>query len=229
MLITLPWRPSILYVIEPTVACKRFTPLLRTIYEKLRAKQATPAGSTMDDFEFVYCSLDNYTAEYRSYTSQMPWWCLPHQSPVLDKLRTLYKAEGIPYMCVVDKEGDLLCGDAVNEAMEDPEGARFPWRCAQHLEEILPDTYVKNDGSYNPTADLDGKYLMLYFSARWCNRSTIFTRKLVRGYRALKRTRDDFEVSTTVRSIPGCYELSDQCQCSHIVSAILYTYCSVSL
>lgn len=149
----------------------------------------------MDDFEFVYCSLDNYTAEYRTYTSQMPWWCLPHQSPVIQKLRTFYKAEGIPYMCVVDKEGKLLCGDAVNEAMEDTQGERFPWRCPQHLEEILPDTYVKNDGSYNPTSELDGKYLMLYFSAKWCNKSTMFTRKFVRGYRALKRTRDDFEVS----------------------------------
>lgn len=98
-------------------------------------------------------------------------------------------------MCVVDKEGKLLCGDAVNEAMEDTQGERFPWRCPQHLEEILPDTYVKNDGSYNPTSELDGKYLMLYFSAKWCNKSTMFTRKFVRGYRALKRTRNDFEVS----------------------------------
>ena len=148
----------------------------------------------MDDFEFVYCSSDNYTSEYRTYTSQMPWWCLPHQSPVVEKLRTLYKAQGIPYMCVVDTEGQLLCGDAVNEAMEDTQGLRFPWRCPQHLEEILPDTYVTNDGSYNPLSDLDGKYLILYFSAKWCNKSTMFTRKLVRGYRALKRTRDDFEV-----------------------------------
>lgn len=174
--------------------CKRFTPLLRTIYEKLRAKQALPAGLNMDDFEFVYCSMDNYNAEYRSYTSNMPWWCLPHQSPVVNKLRNFYKAEGIPYLCVVDKDGDLLCGDAVNEAMEDTAGERFPWRCAQHIEEIVPDTYVKNDGSYNPTSELDGKYLMFYFCAKWCNRSTIFTKKLVRGYRALKRVRDDFEI-----------------------------------
>ena len=138
--------------------------------------------------------MDNFRNEYDSYTREMPWWCLPLRSPVVDKLRTFYKTEGIPHMCVIDKDGNLLCGDAVNEAMEDTEGARFPWRCPNSIEEILPETFVRNDGTYHPTSDLDSKYLILYFGARWCSRCAVLTRKVVRAYRALKRTRDDFEV-----------------------------------
>ncbi|CAB9519058.1 nucleoredoxin-like [Seminavis robusta] len=168
--------------------CRRFSPLLKTLYENLRKQPRK------EEFEFVYCSMDNYTTEYKHYASTMPWWSLPPQSPVTDRLRTIYKSEGIPHLCVIDAEGNLLCGDAVNEAMEDTAGARFPWRCPKAVEEILPDTYVKNDQTYHPTAELDNKYLMLYFGAGWCPRSTAFTRKVVRAYRALKRTRDDFEM-----------------------------------
>ena len=138
--------------------------------------------------------MDNFRGEYDSYTSQMPWWCLPLKSPVIDKLRTLYKTEGIPHLCVIDKEGTLLCGDAVNEAMEDTTGARFPWRCPHAIEEILPETYIWNDGTYHPTDNLDNKYLILYFGARWCPRSAALTKKVSRAYRALKRTRDDVEI-----------------------------------
>lgn len=181
-------------------ACRKFTPILKSIYDNLKSKQRH-SSTDEEDFEIVYCSLDNYTSEYNAYALQMPWWCLPHQSPVVDKLRTLYKAEGIPYLSVIDKDGNLLCGDAVNEAMEDPEGARFPWRCAQSIEEILPDTYVQNDGSYHNTKELDEKYLMLYFSAGWCNKSVAFTRTLTKAYTKLKQTRDDFEVWRTFCNI----------------------------
>jgi nucleoredoxin len=138
--------------------------------------------------------MDNWTSEYKDYSSQMPWWCLPHQSPVVDRLRTLYKAEGIPYLIVIDSDGNLLCGDAVNEAMEDTTGARFPWRCPSAVEQILPDTYLRNDQTYHPMAEMDDKYLMLYFGAGWCPKSTDFTRKVVRAYNALKRQREDFEI-----------------------------------
>jgi Thioredoxin-like len=170
-------------------ACRRFTPILKGIYEKLRSNPG-------EDFEIVYCSLDNFRNEYDNYTSDMPWWCLPLKSPVVDRLRTFYKTEGIPHLVILSKEGTLLCGDAVNDAMEDPTGARFPWRCPNSIEEVLPDTFVQNDGTtYLETTTLDDKYLILYFGALWCPRCTTLTKKVVRAYRALKRTRDDVEVS----------------------------------
>lgn len=189
-------------------ACRKFTPILKTIYEKLKWKQqqqqqATPTSSAqndndfVDDFEIVYCSSDNYSTEYNSYATQMPWWCLPHQSPLVDRLRTAYQAEGIPHLCVIDKNGELICGDAVSEVMEDTNGTNFPWRCPHSLEEILPDTYVDKEGDYHPTSELHNKYLLLYFGAQWCQRSAVFTEQLMQAHTTLKQKRNDFEVSCT--------------------------------
>jgi nucleoredoxin len=123
--------------------------------------------------EVVFCSMDNSEAEYKVYCSDMPWWCLPFQSPIIQKLAGSYRAEGIPHLVVIDKDGSVLCEDGISEVTADPEGRAFPWRCPNKLMDILPDTYLSNDGSYLPTAELDNKYLMLYFSASWSPRKLV--------------------------------------------------------
>jgi hypothetical protein len=84
---------------------------------------------------------------------------------------------GIPHLVVVDKDWSLLCEDAVSEVTEDPDATAFPWRCPSSVIEILPDTYLRSDGAYRRTSDLDNKYLMLYFSASWSQR--MFVSKLL--------------------------------------------------
>lgn len=160
---------------------------MKEIYSKLKAQAGT------EDFDLVFCSMDRTGAEYQSYTSDMPWWCLPHESPVMGKLANMYGAEGIPHLVVLDKDGTVLQQDGVGEVSIDPQGANFPWR-PKALVELLPKEYITTDSVRKPMSDLKDKYLMLYFSAHWCPPCKTFTPKLSKAYQALKKSRDDFEV-----------------------------------
>jgi len=82
----------------------------------------------VEDFEVVFVSMDNTAEEYKSYTNEMPWWCLPHKSPVMGKLANKYGAQGIPHLVILDKDGSVLVSDAVGEVSTDEEGKNFPWR-----------------------------------------------------------------------------------------------------
>jgi len=138
--------------------------------------------------------MDKTENEYQSYTSDMPWWCLSFQSPVLGKLANQYGAMGIPHLVVLDKDGSVLQADGVGEVSVDADGLNFPWR-PKPLTELLPSEYIDSDGNRHAMSELDGKYLMLYFSAHWCPPCMRFTPKLSKAYTALKQKRDDFEVS----------------------------------
>jgi thiol-disulfide isomerase/thioredoxin len=168
-------------------ACRRFTPVLKDLYQKLKARE------DVEDFELVFCSMDKTDAEYKSYTSDMPWYCLPHTSPVMGKLANQYGAQGIPHLVVLDKDGTVLQQDGVGEVSIDPEGSDFPWR-PKPLVDLLPKEYLTTDNQRRPMSELDDKYLMLYMSAHWCPPCQSFSPKLSKAYTALKKSRDDFEV-----------------------------------
>ena len=172
--------------------CRRFTPILIELYKKLKQRQ------DVEDFELVFCSMDRTREEYDSYTREMPWWCLPHQSPAMDTLTTLHRAQGIPHLVILDRDGSILVADAVGFVSQDREGTNFPWR-PKRLVELFPSSYLPSPGSSSnqnrlATADLDDKYLMLYMSAHWCPPCRRFTPKLAKAYTALKNQRDDFEL-----------------------------------
>jgi nucleoredoxin len=134
---------------------------LKDLYQKLKARE------NVEDFELVFCSMDKTDAEYQSYTSDMPWYCLPHTSPVMGKLANQYGAQGIPHLVVLDKDGTVLQQDGVGEVSIDPEGSDFPWR-PKPLVDLLPKEYLTTDNKRRPMSELDDKYLMLYMSAHWC-------------------------------------------------------------
>jgi hypothetical protein len=70
--------------------------------------------------------MDKTDAEYNSYTSDMPWYCLPHKSLVMGKLTNQYGAQGIPHLVVLDMDGTVLQQDGVIEVSIDPERTNFP-------------------------------------------------------------------------------------------------------
>jgi nucleoredoxin len=168
-------------------ACRSFTPVLKDLYQKLKARE------NVEDFELVFCSMDKTDAEYNSYTSDMPWYCLPHTSPVMGKLANQYGAQGIPHLVILDKDGTVLQQDGVGEVSIDSEGTNFPWR-PKPLVDLLQKEYLTTDNKRRPMSELDDKYLMLYMSAHWCPPCKQFTPKLSKAYTALKKSRDDFEV-----------------------------------
>merc|ERR1719384_2408609 len=92
--------------------------------------------------ELVFCSLDKKESEYKDYTSTMPWYSLPFQSPLAKTLGSKYKAQGIPHLVVLDgKTGDIITMKGVEEVMGDLNGQNFPWKPLP-LGKILPDKVI---------------------------------------------------------------------------------------
>ncbi|GAX29317.1 hypothetical protein FisN_16Hh249 [Fistulifera solaris] len=166
--------------------CRRFTPMLKEFYQKRKQQQT---GS--EDFEIVFCSMDRTAEEYKGYAGEMPWYCLPHQSPAMGPLASRYEAQGIPHLVAVDTDGSLLTLDGVGELSARAED--FPWR-PQPIADLLPSFYLDSNKEAVPMSELDGKYLMLYFSAHWCPPCQRFTPVLSKAYTALKQQRQDFEL-----------------------------------
>ncbi|KAL7571076.1 hypothetical protein ACA910_003789 [Epithemia clementina (nom. ined.)] len=168
--------------------CKTFTPLLCDLYKSLKSQNT-------EDFEIVFCSMDAFECEYNHYCNSMPWWCLPFQSPVASRLATMYKAEGIPSLVVIDRDGRLITRDAVSQVACDPAGLNFPWR-PRSLVELLPEHYLHADSGSErlPMRGLDEKYLLLFAAGQWCRPCRHFTKTLAKAYHNLIRHRQDFEI-----------------------------------
>jgi hypothetical protein len=143
--------------------------------------------------------MDRSEQEYKSYSEQMPWWCLPYAISTLPKLAQIYHAQSLPHLVILDTNGNVITKDGVPALQADPIGKLFPWRPLR-LVDLLPDLYLDTDNeSYLETEELDEKYIMLYFSEHGCGLCQDFTPWLVKAYKILKQRRpDDFEVSAFV-------------------------------
>lgn len=121
--------------------------------------------------ELIFCSFDNKEDEYKEYISNMPWLCVPFDSPTSKLLGRKYKASGIPHLVVVDlKTGKLITSEGTSSVMEDEEGKDFPWR-PKTFGEMWPDKILVEKGkdgaedTLMDSSELKNKNLMLYFSA----------------------------------------------------------------
>lgn len=165
--------------------CRNFTPKLINFYKTYQSSEA----SSKQSMELIFCSLDNDEAEYKDYTSTMPWYSLPFKSPLSQTLARKYKAQGIPHLVVLDgTNGDVITMKGVEEVMADLNGVKFPWKPLP-LSQILPEKVIAPKGSEEKMLDvasLDDKYLMLYFSAHWCPPCKAFTPVLSKAYTKLK-------------------------------------------
>lgn len=141
--------------------------------------------------------MDRSEEEYKAYSEQMPWWCLPYAISTLPKLAQIYHAHGIPHLVILDTNGSIITKEGVPALQQDPIGKSFPWRPLRVVD-LLPELYLDTDNeSYlEITEELEDKYVMLYFSQQKCGLCQDFTPWLVKAYKILKQRRpDDFEVS----------------------------------
>uniref|UniRef100_A0A7S2MU64 Thioredoxin domain-containing protein n=1 Tax=Helicotheca tamesis TaxID=374047 RepID=A0A7S2MU64_9STRA len=164
--------------------CQRFTPALIKFYNKLKAKH---------NFELIFVSFDKSEDQFKEYTSNMPWPCLPFDSD--DAKATLarkYDAGGIPHLVVLDENGEVITKEGVDGVSVDEEGEKFPWK-PKGLSELWPEKYLTKSG-LEDSSTLNDKYLMLYFSAHWCPPCRGFTPTLSKAYTKLKEEKDDFEL-----------------------------------
>ena len=83
--------------------CRRFTPKLIQLYKTLKEQSK--------NIELVFCSLDKKESEYKEYTSDMPWYSMPFDSPISRKLATTYKAQVGSYFA------SNLTGDQSHECL----------------------------------------------------------------------------------------------------------------
>ena len=170
-------------------ACQRFTPILQEMYRTLKATTEPP-----EEFEIVLCSGDTMPVPYESYATKMPWWCLPLDAGIVQRLSMEYNVQGYPHLVVLDTDGaTVIRPDAVPQVLADPAGRLFPWR-TRSLRDVLPAMYQRADRSYAPVSSLDDKYLLLFAAASTCPPCQRLIPHVAEVYRRLKMQRDDFEV-----------------------------------
>lgn len=103
--------------------CRTFTPRFASWYKNFKA-----TSPHADEFEVVFCSADNSSAEFENYYATMPW-------PAVDwanKGHALQSLSGhatyIPALVLFGKDGKLITSNARGIPTADPEGKAFPWK-----------------------------------------------------------------------------------------------------
>lgn len=172
--------------------CRSFTPVLADFVKSFEGKDQKPPA-------VVFVSSDRSEDDFTGYYKEMPWLALPYEDrDTKTALSRKYKVSGIPTLIAVDaKTGKTIAADARSRVQADPEN--YPW-LPQKFDEIT-DKLVRcgatADGAagdaLNFKEHLAGKYVGLYFSAHWCPPCQRFTPKLIETYKALRKSRDDFE------------------------------------
>lgn len=170
--------------------CKRFTPMLIDFYNELR--------KTRQDVEVIFLSSDKSSDEFAEYFGTMPWLALPFEErAVKTKLSGKFKVEGIPTLISLNKDGEVLCRDAVMHVAEgvDRALANLPWT-PPTLSEILQKATLTSKGgdvvSFEALQALDS--FALYFSAHWCGPCRAFTPQLIKIYEKLKARNANMEL-----------------------------------
>lgn len=97
--------------------CRRFTPTLAKCHEALKR-----AGRPV---EVVFVSLDRSDADFQEYFGSMPWKAVPQKGSA--GIAQSFGVTTIPRLVVLDPNGAVINGDAVQRVVQDPEGRDFPW------------------------------------------------------------------------------------------------------
>jgi len=141
--------------------------------------------------------MDRSEEEYNQYISKMTWWCLPYALSTLPMLTTIYHAHRMPHLVIFDNDGILITKKGVESLTQDPIGKNFPWR-PKRLVDLFPEYFVVQDDEDEamlPFADLDDKYILLYFASNSDSLSQDFLPWFNKACKILKKNRtEDFEV-----------------------------------
>jgi len=105
--------------------CRGFTPKLAEFYKDFTAKDANKGK-----LEIVFVSSDQSQGEFDGYYKEMPWLTLPFADRERKgKLSEKFGVRGIPTFIILDSVTcEIVCAQARNEVMDDPEGEDFPWK-----------------------------------------------------------------------------------------------------
>ena len=98
--------------------CKLFTPKLIETYNALKAAN--------QNFEVIFCSLDNDADQYKEYYGSMPWLSLGYENPAVSKLKNILQIGGIPCLVMCDMNLEPVSADGV-EAVKATGVEGFPW------------------------------------------------------------------------------------------------------
>lgn len=103
--------------------CRRFTPQLVDVYNKLKAEHPDP-----DSFEFVFVSSDRDAASFGDYFAEMPWKALPFEErKAKDQLSSRFGVQGIPTLVTLAPDLTTINANARGPASADDAVATFPW------------------------------------------------------------------------------------------------------
>ncbi len=105
-----------------------FTPVLEKLYAAQRARGA-------QQLEVVLVSRCWEAKGTKIYRKNMPWLATWHDAEDevgmetrTSSLMAKYNITSIPALILLDKRGGLICADAPDKCVADPEGWAFPWR-----------------------------------------------------------------------------------------------------
>jgi nucleoredoxin len=168
--------------------CKKFTPKLGEYYKK---------HSAAKNFEIVFVSSDKDQAAFDEYYGEMPWLALPFpERDLKNQLSSKFKVSGIPSLCVLDPEGNLITDKGREKVSTDAECLEFPWSPKPLSEVVKGMTMIDNKGNKTTLAELQEQDMIigLYFSAHWCPPCKGFTPELAKTYTKIKEAGKKFEI-----------------------------------
>mmetsp|Transcript_32027 Transcript_32027/g.38789 ORF Transcript_32027/g.38789 Transcript_32027/m.38789 type:complete len:148 (-) Transcript_32027:248-691(-) len=87
--------------------CRNFTPQLASFHEEL-----TKQGRK---FPIVFGSSDSDQQSFQDYFKDMPWFAFKFKDEKIEELKKKYGVSGIPWLVVLDKEGNLVLNEADEE------------------------------------------------------------------------------------------------------------------
>ncbi|VAH52063.1 unnamed protein product [Triticum turgidum subsp. durum] len=198
---------GICFVVNGYPPVVEFTPVLAKIYAKLK--------EVGEKFEVIAVSLDSDEESFNNSFSSMPWLAIPQGDKMCQKLVSYFELSDLPTLVLIGPDGKTLSSniaDIINEhGLDAWEG--FPFNAekleilaekakakaaAQTLESLLVtgdiDFVIGKDGAKVPVAELVGKTVLLYFSAKWCGPCRAFLPTLVDVYNKVKEKNSDFEI-----------------------------------
>ena len=105
--------------------CSVFTPVLERLYRARRT----------DHFEIVLVSRCREAKATKYHREDMPWLAMGHKvddeagmTAHTASLMAKFGITSIPALVLLDKRGGMICADARDKCVADPEGWAFPWR-----------------------------------------------------------------------------------------------------
>lgn len=105
--------------------CSVFTPVLERLYRARRT----------DHFEIVLVSRCREAKATKYHREDMPWLAMGHKvddeagmAAHTASLMAKFGITSIPALVLLDKRGGLICANAQDKCVADPEGRAFPWR-----------------------------------------------------------------------------------------------------